>query len=84
MLTNFTLRVDGDLKAAFVRAAKSHNRTASLLIRDYMQAYVEQSAHGDWFRKQVEAGLAEAADPATKTITHDDVAAVIMSRLNAR
>lgn len=83
MLANFTMRVDDNLKEAFVRAAKQHNRTASLLVRDYMQAYVEQSAHDDWFRQQVKAGLTEAANPATKTISHDDVAADIMSRLNA-
>lgn len=84
MLTNFTMRVEDDLKAAFVAAAKRRNRTASLLIRDYMQAYVEQSAHDEWFRREVEAGLAEAADPMVETLSHDDVVADITGRLNAR
>ncbi|WP_413208445.1 CopG family ribbon-helix-helix protein [Rhodospirillum sp. A1_3_36] len=84
MLSNFTFRVDDDLKAAFVLAAKANNRTASLLVRDYMAAYVEAQDHDNWFSQQVKQGLAEAADPATKTIAHDDVAADIMIRLNGR
>ncbi len=84
MLTTFTMRVDDDLKEAFVQAAKTRNRTASLLIRDYMRAYVEQAAHDDWFRREVDAGLAEASDPATETVSHDDVAAAVMRRLDAR
>jgi predicted transcriptional regulator len=84
MLTNFTMRVDDDLKAAFVAAAKRRNRTASLLVRDYMQVYVEQATHDDWVRREVQAGLADAADPMVETISNDDVAADILSRLNAR
>lgn len=83
MPTNFTMRVDDDLKAEFVAAAKRRNRTASLLVRDYMQAYVEQSTHDDWFRREVEASLTEIADPTVKTVSHDDVAADILGRLNA-
>ena len=40
---NFTCRGDADLKRAFVRAAKSHDRSASVLIRDFMRDYVKRS-----------------------------------------
>jgi predicted transcriptional regulator len=41
--TNFTCRVDADLKRAFLRAAKANDRPASVLIRDFMRGYVLQS-----------------------------------------
>ncbi|ECE0813702.1 hypothetical protein AH069_08200 [Salmonella enterica subsp. enterica] len=44
--TNFTCRVDADLKHAFLRAAKANDRSASVLIRDFMRAYVHRSAQG--------------------------------------
>jgi len=44
--TNFTCRVDADLKRAFLRAAKSNDRPASVLIRDFMRDYVQRSAQG--------------------------------------
>ncbi|MOA32008.1 hypothetical protein D3C78_1531960 [compost metagenome] len=44
--TNFTCRVDADLKHAFLRAAKANDRPASVLIRDFMRAYVHRSGQG--------------------------------------
>lgn len=41
--TNFTCRVDADLKHAFIRAAKANDRPASVLIRDFMRDYVKQT-----------------------------------------
>lgn len=40
--TNFTCRVDVDLKQAFLRAAKANDRPASVLIRDYVQQSVQR------------------------------------------
>ncbi|UZG47390.1 CopG family ribbon-helix-helix protein [Caldimonas thermodepolymerans] len=40
--TNFTCRVDADLKQAFLRAAKANDRSASVLIRDFMRDYVQR------------------------------------------
>lgn len=81
MLSNFTLRVDDDLKEAFVKAAKAQNRTASLLVRDYMAAYVAQQQHDEWFRREVEMGLQEATDPTVPLLSHEEVAADILGRL---
>jgi predicted transcriptional regulator len=60
----FTFRVDDALKAEFSTAAKTRDRSAAQLLRDYMREFVqlqqESSAHDPWFRQQVEIGLASA------------------------
>lgn len=53
---NMTFRVDDELKAAFMRTAKDHNRNASLLLRDFMQDYIVQA----------EAGATPRAAPRTR------------------
>jgi predicted transcriptional regulator len=47
----FTIRVEPDLKDAFVSAAKSQDRTASQLVRDYMRDYVKKHGQRDIFGK---------------------------------
>ena len=44
--SNFTCRVDAGLKKAFLLAAKANDRPASVLIRDFMRDYVQQSMRG--------------------------------------
>lgn len=50
-----SLRIDAELKDAFMVAAKSMDRNGSQLIRDFMRQTVERQ-HNTWFRDQVEAG----------------------------
>jgi predicted transcriptional regulator len=73
----FTFRVDDALKAAFARAAKSRDRTAAQILRDYMRDFVrqEQAAadHDAWFRREVQAGI-DAAD-AGEMISAEEVEA---------
>ena len=38
--TTFTFRVDPVLKAAFLDAARGNDRSASMLIRDFMREYI--------------------------------------------
>ncbi|EFU7442813.1 hypothetical protein KBV26_004476, partial [Escherichia coli] len=52
---NMSLRIDAELKDAFMAAAKSMDRNGSQLIRDFMRQTVERQ-HNTWFRDQVEAG----------------------------
>jgi predicted transcriptional regulator len=47
----FTVRVDSDLKDAFLSAAQSQDRTASQLIRDFMRDYVKKHGQRDLFGK---------------------------------
>jgi len=56
------IRIEGELKAAFTRAAKTADRTTSQLLRDFMRDYVkrqaEQAEYDAWLREKVEAGRA--------------------------
>lgn len=56
---NMSLRIDAELKDAFMAAAKSMDRNGSQLIRDFMRQTVERQ-HNTWFRDQVEAGAYSA------------------------
>lgn len=47
-----SLRIDAQLKDAFMAAAKSMDRNGSQLIRDFMRQTVERQ-HNTWFRDQV-------------------------------
>ena len=60
----FTFRVDDALKAEFSTAAKTRDRSAAQLLRDFMREFVQQqqasSAQEVRFRRQVEIGLDSA------------------------
>ena len=62
--TTFTFRLEDSLKEAFNSAAKSRDRTAAQLLRDFMRDYVrqqEEAAEYDaWFREQVQIGMDQA------------------------
>lgn len=59
--SNFTIRVDDQLKGAFTEAARINDRTGAQLVRDFMREYVqtsrEKSEYESWFMGQVEAGM---------------------------
>ena len=60
----FTFRVDESLKTEFSTAAKTRDRSAAQLLRDFMRDFVRQqqeaSEHDTWFRRQVQIGLDSA------------------------
>lgn len=60
----FTFRVDEALKSEFSTAAKSRDRTAAQLLRDFMRDFVRQQQeaveYDAWFRRQVQIGLDSA------------------------
>jgi predicted transcriptional regulator len=86
--TNFTFRVDARLKAEFAEAAKANDRPASILLRDFMRDYVhrnrERGEHDAWFRSEVEQGLRDADDPATKWVPHEQVMDEMQALLDER
>ncbi len=45
---NMSLRIDAELKDAFMAAAKNMDRNGSQLIRDFMRQTVERQ-HNTWF-----------------------------------
>ncbi|MHB0888580.1 hypothetical protein [Acidithiobacillus sp.] len=60
------VRVEEELKAAFTKAAKAHDRSASQLLRDFMRDYIrqqeEQADYDAWLRQKVEIGRAAMRD----------------------
>ena len=48
--TGFTIRVEPRLKDAFLATAKSQDRTASQILRDFMREYVRKNGQGDLFK----------------------------------
>lgn len=60
----FTFRVDEALKTEFSIAAKTRDRNAAQLLRDFMRDFVRQqqetAEHDTWFRRQVQIGLDSA------------------------
>ena len=41
------IRLDENLKIAFLQIAKSNDRTAAQLLRDYIRAYVKKNGQGE-------------------------------------
>ncbi|MCL1960553.1 MAG: antitoxin of toxin-antitoxin stability system [Desulfovibrionaceae bacterium] len=60
----FTFRVDEALKDEFATAAKSRDRTAAQLLRDFMRDFVQRqkdaASYDAWFISEVQAGIDEA------------------------
>lgn len=58
--STLTFRVDEELKTAFAEAARSQDRNAAQLLREYMRTVVRESRdkreHEAWFREQVSIG----------------------------
>ena len=81
--TTLTIRVGGKLKKRFTEAARAQDRSASLLLRDYMRRYVDAAAHDAWFRGEVEQGLADLAAGAP-TVSHEEVVAAARARLKRK
>lgn len=45
--TSFTFRVETELHDAFMKIAQANDRTAALLLRDFMREYVRKHGQGD-------------------------------------
>lgn len=73
----FTFRVDESLKNKFTDAAKARDRTGAQLLRDFMRGVVSQqetaAEYDAWFRREVEAALTEANDPATRWVSNEQI-----------
>lgn len=59
--TTFTFRVDDELKRQFADIAKSRDRTAAQLMREFMRDTIarqqEEAEYDAWFRAKVQQGL---------------------------
>ncbi|MBW8733328.1 MAG: ribbon-helix-helix protein, CopG family [Asticcacaulis sp.] len=83
--SNFTVRIEDELKAAFNEAAKANDRSGDELVRDFIRDYVLNQSpsvdHDSWFRGQVQTGL-DSAD-AGRLIRGEDVEAEFSARRQA-
>jgi predicted transcriptional regulator len=74
----FTLKLEPELRDAFMAEAAAADRPASQLVREFMRDFVrrqrEAREHDAWFRREVEQAMREADDPAVRRIPHEDVA----------
>jgi predicted transcriptional regulator len=74
----FTLKLEPELRDAFMAEAAAADRPASQLVREFMRDFVrrqrEDREHDAWFRREVERAVREADDPAVRRIPHEDVA----------
>jgi predicted transcriptional regulator len=63
--TTFTFRVDEDLKKQFAEIAKSKDRTAAQLMREFIRDSIarqqEEAEYDAWYRAKVQQGLDDAA-----------------------
>ena len=82
--SNFTLRVDNELKTAFAEAARRQDRTSAQLVREYMRGVVQETRERDeyeaWFQARVEAARQEMREG--RGIAHEQVKARQTERRN--
>lgn len=76
--TMFTLKLEAELRDAFMNAAAHVDRPASQVVRELMRDFIQKQqdtqAHEAWFRAEVAQGLREADDPAIERVPHSEVA----------
>lgn len=54
----FTMKLEPELRDAFMAAAKSADRPASQIVREMMRVFVQQDReYAEFLRRKVEAGL---------------------------
>ncbi|HXR35254.1 MAG TPA: hypothetical protein VN754_04865 [Candidatus Binataceae bacterium] len=82
----FTVKLEADLRDAFMAEAAATHRPASQLVREFMRDFVqhqrEAREHDAWFRAKVQ----EALDDPRPGIPHDvvmDEACAIIDRIAA-
>ena len=73
----FTLKLEADLRDAFMSEAEATHRPASQIVRDFMRDFVkkqqDQRDYEAWLAAEIEAGLKEADDPSTKWISQEEL-----------
>jgi hypothetical protein len=73
----FTVKIETELRDAFMAEAQATHRPASQIVRELMRDFVERQReareHDAWFRAEVEQAMREADDPNAKRIPHEVV-----------
>jgi hypothetical protein len=69
----FTVKVESELREAFIAEAAAVHRPASQLVRDFIAERRDAREHDAWFRGQVEEGVQQADDAVVKRTPHDQI-----------
>lgn len=70
----FTMKLEPELRDAFMAAAKTEDRPASQIVREFMRNYVEQDReYVAWLQRKVDQAHADIA--AGRVHTHEEVSA---------
>ena len=75
----FTMKIEPELRDAFMAEAAASHRPASQIVREAMRDFIDQQKkqreYDAWFLAEVEEGIREADDPNTVWIPHEEVKA---------
>ena len=75
----FTLKLEPELRDAFMAAAKAADRPASQLVREFMRDYVQQDGeYVAWLQRKVDEARADIA--AGRVHSQDEVEAYFAGR----
>ena len=81
----FTMKLESELRDAFMAEAQATHRPASQLVREFMRDFIRRQRdareHDSWFRGEVEQALREVDDPVVRRIPHDEVMAELRARI---
>jgi len=73
----FTLKLEADLRDAFMAEAEATHRPASQIVRDFMRDFVktqqDQRDYDVWLDAELEKAVREADDPNTKWYTQEEL-----------
>src|SRR5882724_10621092 len=73
----FTLKLESELRDAFMAEAEASHRPASQIVRDFMRDFVktqqDERDYEAWMLADIERGLAEANDPNTVWYAQEDL-----------
>lgn len=73
----FTLKLEAELRDAFMSEAEATHRPASQIVREFMRDFVKKQQdrrdYDAWLDADTERAIKEADDPNTKWLTHEEV-----------
>ncbi len=73
----FTLKLEAELRDAFMAEAEASHRPASQIVRDFMREFIktqqDQRDYDVWLDAELEKAVREADDPNTKWYTQEEL-----------
>jgi predicted transcriptional regulator len=77
----FTIKLEADLRDAFMAEAQATHRPASQIVREFMRDFVQRQReardHDAWFRANVQEALADPRPGIPHDVVMDDTHAII-------